>query len=229
MVEGKEQFINRISNCLGRDRVPDSSTSLPTLHDAHHEFMNEASIDELKMAFIHNSEFSGTLIYQCGIDDLNQTLIKAITDFESGPVIMADQDFFHKHNTGKVLDNHFDQVKTWDLGLSREENISTAEQATIGLVKAELGLAESGTVVLFSHKGAGRSVSLLPTYTVTVILEQDLRPRLTQAMSFLMEQTTEGLPPSINFISGASSTADIELVRVQGVHGPLATSYVIVS
>jgi len=93
---------------------------------------------------------------------------------------------------------------------------------------AELALAESGTVVLFSHLGSGRSVSLLPAYTVVVIRKNDIRPRLTQAMSFLREQIGSGLPTAINFISGASSTADIELVRVQGVHGPLAIAYVIV-
>jgi L-lactate dehydrogenase complex protein LldG len=47
-------------------------------------------------------------------------------------------------------------------------------------------------------------------------------------MSFLREQIDIGLPTSVNFISGASATADIELIRVQGVHGPMAISYVIV-
>ncbi len=120
-------------------------------------------------------------------------------------------------------------MQIWDNSLSRRENIANSEQASVGIAKAELALAESGTVVLFSHLGSGRSVSLLPTYTVTVICEQDLRPRLTQAMTFLKEQIAIGLPSSVNFISGASSTADIELVRVQGVHGPLASSYIIVS
>ena len=82
---------------------------------------------------------------------------------------------------------------------------------------------------MFSHLGSGRSVTLLPTYTIIVIQKKEIRPRLTQGMSFLREQIGKGLPASVNFISGASSTADIELIRVQGVHGPMAISYIVVN
>lgn len=229
MVEVKEQFINRVSACLGRDKVPDSPTSLPTLHNVHHQFMNEADEDELAEVFIQNSKLSGTSIYQCSMSDVNRTIVKAIKDFNGEAVLLADQPFFHESETQKDLESRFDQVDIWDLALTRNDNLMTAERASVGIIKAELALAESGTVVLFSHRGAGRAVSLLPAYTITIVEKPDIRPRLTQAMSFLMEQSTDGLPCSVNFISGASSTADIELVRVQGVHGPLATSYVIVS
>lgn len=227
MIEGKEKFIKRISNCLGRDTVPVAPTPLIIPHTVHHDYLKDAGIDELKEIFTKNAEASGTTVYQCDLDDLNETIIKAVTAFGNGPVVMADHDFFSEHDTFEVLKNHFNQLKIWDRTLSREENIAYTEQATVGIAKAELALAESGTVVMFSHLGSGRSVSLLPTYTVTIIRKQDLRPRLTQAMSFLREQIDTGLPTSVNFISGASSTADIELIRVQGVHGPLAISYII--
>jgi L-lactate dehydrogenase complex protein LldG len=228
MVEGKEKFIKHISNCLGRDSVPDAPTSLLLPHTVHHDYLKDASIDELGKIFIENAEASGTTVYQCNSGDLNKTIVKAVAAFDNGPVILADQNYFREYDTLEVLKNHFDQLKIWDIDLSREENIANAEQASVGITKAELALAESGTVVMFSHLGSGRSVSLLPTYTVTVIRKQDIRPRLTQAMSFLREQIDIGLPTSVNFISGASATADIELIRVQGVHGPMAISYVIV-
>ncbi len=228
MIEGKEKFIKRISGCLGRKTVPGTPSPLVLPHSVHHDYMKEADADDLEITFIKNSEASGTTIYQCAPDDLNKTLVKAVTAFDNGQVMMADHDFFKVHNSFEAINNHCEQLKTWDISLSREENIAYAEQASVGIVVAELALAESGTVLLFSHLGSGRSVSLLPAYTVTVIRKQDIRPRLTQAMSFLREQVVTGLPTSVNFVSGASSTADIELVRVQGVHGPLAISYVIV-
>jgi L-lactate dehydrogenase complex protein LldG len=228
MVEGKEKFINRISNCLGRNTVPDAPTPLLMPHNVHHEYLKDAGPDELVEIFIKNSEVSGTSVYQCDSGALNKTIVKAAVAFGKGPVLMADQDFFIKHETFEALKKHFEQVKIWDLSLSRKENIAYAEQASVGIAKAELALAESGTVVMFSHLSSGRSVTLLPTYTITVIQKKDIRPRLTQAMSFLREQIDKGLPASINFISGASSTADIELIRVQGVHGPIAIAYIIV-
>ena len=228
MVEEKEKFIKHISNCLGRDSVTDKPTSLVIPHTVHHDYLKDAGIEDLKKIFIENAEASGTKIYQCDSGDLNETVVKAVSAFDNGSIIMADHDFFREHGTFEILSKHFDQLKIWDLSLSREENIVNAEQASVGIAKAELGLAESGTVVMFSHHGSGRSVSLLPTYTVIIIYKQDIRPRLTQAMSFLREQIETGLPASVNFISGASSTADIELIRVQGVHGPMAISYIVV-
>lgn len=227
MIEGKEKFIKRISKCLGRNTVPEAPTPLIIPHDVHHDYLKDVGLDELEETFTKNAEASGTTVYQCELDDLNETIITAVTAFGNGPVVMADQDFFTEHGTFDLLKKHCDQLKIWDQTLSREENIAYAEQASVGIAKAELALAESGTVVMFSHLGSGRSVSLLPTYTVTIIRKQDLRPRLTQAMSFLREQIDTGLPTSVNFVSGASSTADIELIRVQGVHGPMAISYII--
>ena len=73
-----------------------------------------------------------------------------------------------------------------------------------------------------------RSVTLLPTTTLFIIDQKNIVPRLTQAMPYIEEMRQQSLPSSINFISAASSTADIELVRVQGVHGPMRIAYVIV-
>jgi len=229
MIEEKRKFLKHLSNCLGRDTIPDAPTALKIPHDVHNDYLKGADGNVLKKAFIKNAELSGTSVYQCDLRDVNKTIVRAVTDFGGDKVVMADHEFFSEHNSFEEMKDNFDQLQIWNISLSRKQNIANSEQASVGIAKAELALAESGTVVLFSHLGSGRSVSLLPTYTVTVICEQDLRPRLTQAMTFLREQIATGLPSSVNFISGASSTADIELVRVQGVHGPLASSYIIVS
>lgn len=228
MVKTKEEFLRNITHCLGRSIVPNVPTPFSVPHAVHHDYLKNADLDELQSTFIKNAESTGTSIYQCDEGKINETILAAINEFGKGPVIIADQEFFKENNTFEVLEKYVEQVKKWEMNLSREENIAYAEKASIGIVKAELALAESGTVVLFSHLGAGRSVSLLPTYTITLIRKQEIRPRLTQAMSFLREQIDSGLPSSVNFVSGASSTADIELIRVQGVHGPMAISYIIV-
>ena len=82
--------------------------------------------------------------------------------------------------------------------------------------------------MLSSYKGCGRSVTLLPTTTLFLIDQNDIVPRLTQAMTKIEEMRQHSLPSSINFISAASSTSDIELVRVQGVHGPMRIAYIVI-
>ena len=228
MIEGQHEFIKRIANCLGRNIVPGRPAPLILPHAVHHDYLKDAGINELTEIFVKNAEASGTSIYQSDSAGLNATITKAVAAFGNGPLILADHEFFREQGTLEVLKNNFARVNIWDESLTREENIANAEQANVGIIKAELALAESGTVVLFNQPGSGRAVSLLPTYTVTIIRKEDLRPRLTQAMSFLNGLIGTGLPSSVNFISGASSTADIELIRVQGVHGPIAISYVIV-
>ena len=110
------------------------------------------------------------------------------------------------------------------------ENISQAEQAKVGVVYAEYGLTESGGVVLFSAAGRGRSLSLLPESSLFILRKSTILPRVAQLAEKLHQkaQAGERMPSCINIISGPSSTADIELIKVVGVHGPVKAVYLII-
>jgi len=228
MIQGKEAFIANVSRCLGREQVPQDTPVFTPPSDVQHGVFRDADQDELKEIFIKNSEANGTLIFTCSEADLQAALLKAVDAFEQkGAVVIGDHEYFRTRGVVEKLMEALDECYLWDTALSREENMARTESATVGITMAEMGMAESGTVLLFSHRGTGRSVSLLPTYAITVVRTADLRPRLTQGMEFL-RTLKRPLPSSINFVSGASSTADIELVPVKGVHGPLKLAYVIV-
>lgn len=72
-------------------------------------------------------------------------------------------------------------VFEWDYKLG-EENVHKAENANVGITISEITLAESGTVVLFSDKDKGRTVSFLPATSIMlipkVLLFQGRRKRL---------------------------------------------------
>jgi L-lactate dehydrogenase complex protein LldG len=80
-----------------------------------------------------------------------------------------------------------------------------------------LAIAETGTVVLQSVAGQGRrAVTLVPDYHLCVVRLADVVETVPEALARL--QATAGL--ATTFVSGPSATADIEMTRIKGVHGP---------
>jgi L-lactate dehydrogenase complex protein LldG len=85
------------------------------------------------------------------------------------------------------------------------------------LTAASIAIAETGTVVLQSVPGQGRrAVSLVPDYHLCIVRAVDVVETVSEGMARL--NGTANLPTT--FVSGPSATADIEMTRIKGVHGP---------
>jgi len=99
-----------------------------------------------------------------------------------------------------------------DRGLTTEEI-----EETEGVVTAAFcGVADSGTITLHHSAAEGRRIiSLLPDWHLCVL-------RASQVVETLPEyfDRCTGPPALVTFISGPSATADIEMTRIKGVHGP---------
>ena len=91
--------------------------------------------------------------------------------------------------------------------------VSDPWEAEVGLTLAELGVAETGSLLLKAGPGRRRLGSLAPPHHVAILDESKLVPDLEAAFGALDERTAV-------FITGPSRTADIEGVLVRGIHGP---------
>lgn len=92
-----------------------------------------------------------------------------------------------------------------------------AIEASDGVVTACFaGVADSGTIVLHHSPSEGRRViSLLPDWHLIVVYTGQIVETLPQYF-----KRCEQPPKLATYISGPSATADIEMTRIKGVHGP---------
>jgi L-lactate dehydrogenase complex protein LldG len=133
-------------------------------------------------------------------------------------------DYAYRHyRTHKVVAGYDPRLAAmpWrDAGVLVRFDAATAEDP-LSISYARVGIAESGSLVLFNDRTNPGANNLLVQDHIILLDERDLVPDFETAWEKIREQEVlTGFPRGINFVSGPSSTADIKGHLVFGAHGP---------
>ncbi len=114
------------------------------------------------------------------------------------------------------------QWRPAELNIVEDDRLTTAQLDQIdgAITGCAAAIAETGTLVLDGQGVSGRRViTLVPDHHICIVTAQQLLGLVPEAIARLAPPVIErGVP--VTLISGPSATSDIELERVEGVHGP---------
>ena len=190
-------------------RYEDISREYRTTSDSSAEALTELLIDRLV-------DYRA-LVRQCSADDLAGTIADALAERGAHTVVVPSG-----------LDS------AWTAGLPGSvltDGLLTHYQRTVSeldgvdgvITGCAVAIAETGTLILDGSPGQGRRVlTLIPDYHLCVVLPDQIVADVPEALARL-----EATQP-LTMISGPSATSDIELNRVEGVHGPRTLEVIIV-
>lgn len=226
--QNRQQFLEHLASQLGRKARTQVVGSYTKVNNHPVTRLTELDEQQRYAAFIESAQ---AILVDCVTttqSDLLDTLNQVCQKYGGGEIILNDDIRLQQYG---VIDSVKQQYTThiWSAN-SAETNRSFAAKANIGIAFAEYGLTESGGVVLYSAESNGRSVSLLPPVSIVLLERSKILPRVAQLATILHQKAQQGerMPSCVNIISGPSATADIELVKVVGVHGPVKKVYLII-
>lgn len=163
--------------------------------------------------FVERVEDYRATVVRCGNDNLLGEVLRGLNETGAHRVVLPpgiDDALRRGIETSPDLSVVVDDGSLTGDDLDRTDAVVTT---------SVVGIAETGTIVLNHGPGQGRRVlSLLPDRHICLVRAADVVSDVPEAVARVAPGMREGRAQT--WISGPSATSDIELSRVEGVHGP---------
>jgi L-lactate dehydrogenase complex protein LldG len=205
----KEEVLSRIRAALGARKSPPALQQ----HSKEYRYAGTKPQAERVELFIDRLHDYGALVHRANSNEIAAAIAKILnTRGKTG--LLVPLGIGNDWLPPKFLFQR-------DAGLAYEE-IDRSEGVLTGCAVA---IAVTGTIVLRHSESEGRrALTLVPDYHLCVVGEQQIVETVPEAI----EQMRAFAGSPITTISGPSATSDIEMTRVQGVHGPRTLEVILV-
>lgn len=213
-MSGRETILRQVREALADVPADESPDDVAVPRDYRRS--SELSREEVVDLFVENVEDYGATVHRVHHAQIGETVTQ-ICHARGVRTMIAAPGFPEQVVTsaGVVL-----------MRDSPPMSSASLDQADAVITTAAVGIAETGTIVLVNDTGMGRrALSLVPDVHVCVVRAAQVVATVPESIDALAVSRTR----PITFISGGSATSDIELVRVEGVHGPRTLEVLVVS
>jgi L-lactate dehydrogenase complex protein LldG len=157
-------------------------------------------------------------VYRCADAELPATIAHAMNSAGHRRLLVADE-----------------IPKEWlppaPFEFSQDDNLSyeKLDRSEGVLTACTIAIAMTGTIVLRHSKQSGRrALTLIPDYHLCIVRASQVLETVPEAIRAIHATGAPDRSP-LTTISGPSATADIEMTRIKGVHGPRVINVILVS
>jgi L-lactate dehydrogenase complex protein LldG len=213
-VSSRELILGRVRRALA-DVRPDDTPYEQAVPRGYLREHGDRSVEETVELLAENLADYRALVHRTDTDGLAGTIAGLLAAHGSSSVLVPPglpQAWLAGTEAARVAD----RVESTPHELDQVDSVVTA---------CALAIAETGTIVLDGSPDQGRRrITLVPDHHICVV-------RVPDQVVSSVPQALERLDPTrpLTWISGPSATSDIELDRVEGVHGPRTLEVVLVT
>ncbi len=207
-MSAREDILQRIRTATADVTEPDPALDVPV----EWTYGQPLATADVLADFVEKVEDYKARVVRVAEDGIGAAIVDALVGLDAASAVLPEG----------LPDAWVQAVTAAGVTVFRDDpELSHAELNLIAAVvtTAAVGMADSGTIALDHGLGQGRrALSLLPDCHVCVVHSEQVVSDVPEGIARLAPALRARRP--VTWLSGGSATSDIELSRVEGVHGP---------